>query len=278
MTASEFTFLALGLVLGVAAGAALVEVLRARPPAARYVRVTVMEDAVPRRRASTLADPFRERSPSPLPSAAPARGGPADRRTDDRGDPGRRERRTAVRSATTAAPAWMVNGAPPRDGQRAVGAMVGIPISGGNDPTFAALRVGTSPGPLETVPVTAAAAAALAGSHVRGMTAVLERPSASGETSPGAADPGHEATLPASDGPVQDASGACTEARRLSDERCELASRARAQAVAAEVALRAAQRAYDGHELAASAAALTADVRASRGRRQRRGPVADEPI
>ena len=68
MTASEFTFLALGLVLGVAAGAALVEVLRARPPAARYVRVTVMEDAVPRRRASTLADPFRERSPSPLPS------------------------------------------------------------------------------------------------------------------------------------------------------------------------------------------------------------------
>jgi len=155
----------------------------------------------------------------------------------------------------------MVNGARPLDGQRAVGAMVGIPISGGNDPTFAALRVGTSPGPPETVPVTAAAV--LAGSQFRGMTAVLERPSARGETS-GAADPGHEATLPASDGPPQDPSGPCTEARRLSDERCELAGRARAQAGAAEGGLRAAQRAYDGHELAASAAASTADARAAR--------------
>jgi len=44
MTASEFTFLALGLVLGVAAGAAVIEVLRARPPATRYVRVTVIEE------------------------------------------------------------------------------------------------------------------------------------------------------------------------------------------------------------------------------------------
>ena len=32
MTASEFAFLAMGLILGVAAGAALVEILRARPP------------------------------------------------------------------------------------------------------------------------------------------------------------------------------------------------------------------------------------------------------
>ena len=35
VSASEFAFLALGLVLGVATGAALIEVLRARPPAPR---------------------------------------------------------------------------------------------------------------------------------------------------------------------------------------------------------------------------------------------------
>ena len=49
VTACEFTFLAMGLVLGVAAGAALIEILRARPPAPREVRVTVAQDAIPRR-------------------------------------------------------------------------------------------------------------------------------------------------------------------------------------------------------------------------------------
>ncbi len=48
MTVSEFTFLALGLVLGVASGVALVEIIRARPPARREVRVTVAQDAIPR--------------------------------------------------------------------------------------------------------------------------------------------------------------------------------------------------------------------------------------
>ena len=51
MTASEFAFLALGLVLGVASGSALVMVLRSRPPS-RLVRMTVERDAVPRRGAT----------------------------------------------------------------------------------------------------------------------------------------------------------------------------------------------------------------------------------
>ena len=38
VTASEFSFLALGLVLGLVTGAALVEFIRARPPAPREVR------------------------------------------------------------------------------------------------------------------------------------------------------------------------------------------------------------------------------------------------
>ena len=74
VTASEFSFLALGLVLGVVSGAALVEFLRARPPAPREVRLTVAHDAIPRR-SSTLAD---DAFTAPRPE--PARGGPADRR------------------------------------------------------------------------------------------------------------------------------------------------------------------------------------------------------
>jgi len=51
---SEFLFLAAGLVLGACSGAALVEVLRARPAARREVRVTFAAAAVPAR-ATTLA-------------------------------------------------------------------------------------------------------------------------------------------------------------------------------------------------------------------------------
>ena len=55
VTASEFAFLALGLVLGAGRRrGALVEVLRGRPPAPREVRVTVAPDAIPRRRSATL--------------------------------------------------------------------------------------------------------------------------------------------------------------------------------------------------------------------------------
>src|SRR5512146_2870469 len=80
MTASEFAFLALGLVLGVASGSALVMVLGARPPA-REVRLTVERDAVPRRAATLSSDAFVTAT------AEPARGGPADRRRLDRDGP-----------------------------------------------------------------------------------------------------------------------------------------------------------------------------------------------
>jgi hypothetical protein len=70
VTASEFAFLALGLALGAASGAALLEVLRSRPPSRREVRVTVAPNSIPRRSA-TLA----ESDPT---GDGPARGGPAD--------------------------------------------------------------------------------------------------------------------------------------------------------------------------------------------------------
>ena len=92
MTASEFSFLALGLILGAVSGAAIVELIRARPPAARVVRLTVAHDAIPRRSTTLADDAFVTAAPEP------ARGGPADRR-EGAGDigAGDSDRRTHVR-------------------------------------------------------------------------------------------------------------------------------------------------------------------------------------
>jgi hypothetical protein len=115
VTASEFAFLALGLVLGVGVGAALSIVLRARPPAPREVRVTVSPDAIPRRPPATLSGLV---PPGSTTIVAAARGGPAD--------PGILvgpvdPMRTAVRSGSAPRPA------------------VGIPIQPERDPSIAAL-------------------------------------------------------------------------------------------------------------------------------------------
>lgn len=94
MTASEFSFLALGLVLGLVTGAALVEFIRARPPAPREVKLTVAHDAIPRRATTLADDAFVAVGPEP------ARGGPADRRLIGSVMPaGGAERRTTVRFA-----------------------------------------------------------------------------------------------------------------------------------------------------------------------------------
>ena len=77
MTGSELTFLALGLLLGAATGAALLVVLGNRPRQ-REIRLTVARDAVPRRSGTLSQDAFVT-SPS-----EPARGGPGDRRSYDR--------------------------------------------------------------------------------------------------------------------------------------------------------------------------------------------------
>jgi len=79
VTPIEFAFLALGLVLGVAGGAAMVVVFRSHP-SPHEVKVTVARDAVPRRAATLSIDAFH--SPGEV-----ARGGPADRRSHDRDFP-----------------------------------------------------------------------------------------------------------------------------------------------------------------------------------------------
>lgn len=155
MTATEFAFLAAGLVLGVAAGAALLEVLRARPPVPREVRLIVETNAIPQRRAATLSgDAFMSTG------REPARGGPADRRLDDRPLPDAAiDRRTTVRSGVgevdTGGAAIPMGPKPGRTmepvfrlvdprGTAGTAAMVGFPVDGGDDPMLAALHVGAS--------------------------------------------------------------------------------------------------------------------------------------
>ena len=254
VTVSEFTFLAMGLVLGVAAGAALILVLRARPPAAREVRVTVAQDAVPRRGGSTLSDDAFARAAA----AEPARGGPADRRVVDATVRGDTDRRTPVRTIVPA-------GSP---------TSVGVPISQGDDPMLASLRMGSIAEPSLAEPVTARAHASTAIMDAAADRSAARDPRPGFARGSGTASERHDGGVSVTDssGPASphvasqtiEDGGPCAEPRRISNERCELATRARARAATVEDILRAAQRAYDDHEALAEATAHAADPRAIR--------------
>jgi hypothetical protein len=268
VTASEFAFLAMGLVLGVAAGAALIEVVRARPPAPREVRVTMTADAIPRRRAATLAnDAFAEARAG----VEPARGGPADRRDRHPDDLGSGpERRTPVhvpRPGTVIEPAFRLAGPSPEgapvvaaDGRGTPGlvsleaAATAMPISSGIDPMLTALRASAAASAEAAMRSTSTATAVIDEAPIVSK-APSSRPSRTSSAAPARRTP---------DPPGADDEGPCAEPRRIADERCELATRARAQATEAEEANRAAQREYDDHETAAGEAAVQADPRAVR--------------
>src|SRR5215207_5656596 len=70
----------MGFLLGVAGGAVLVAYIRSHPPVSHAVRVTMAPDAVPRRRSATLAD---DAFTPAVAAAVTARGGPADRHSDE---------------------------------------------------------------------------------------------------------------------------------------------------------------------------------------------------
>ena len=99
-------------------------------------------------------------------------------------------------------------------------------------------------------------------------------PSTEGGDQPSAEIP--EGQRPAADGPAQSAApqradavaGACDEPRRIADERCLVATRARDGAQAALEALHTAQRSYDEHASQAEAQAATADPRAVRAAKE----------
>ncbi len=139
--------------------------------------------------------------------------------------------------------------APPR------AAFGGIPISSGDDPIFTALRLAALPGAVEgTLQVAGGNGASTGGLAPVAVAPVAARPS----TAVALLDPPGSSSQDAA--PM--ATERCAEERRLATERCELATRARAQADAAADALRVAQRSYDAHEAAALEAASRSDPRA----------------
>ncbi len=165
-------------------------------------------------------------------------------------------------------PALPLTGIPPKPSSGPDAQLIGIPISGGDDPVFGELRSGTGPerspaerSALPPAPVLAPALAlapatvtAVAAAPVGAITAVAVLDRAGPRRSPG----GGSDTPSGGPGATE----RCAEERRLADERCELATRAGAQADAAIEALRMAQRGYDEHEAAAVTAARRADPRA----------------
>lgn len=326
MTASEFAFLALGLVLGVASGAALIEILRARPPVAREVRVTVAPNAIHARRGSTLADPAGRGE-----AGGPAAGGPGDRRWRDEivatGEPAATGRRVAVRaierdaagggaasgtpvrpgpvrrgsipaSAATAAPAPPASPSPVRaDDDRPAplwltpspkhqaGALVAVPMSMEPDPITTALRAtaaasavaamrrsapaadpSAAPPSTPKAPAKGSASSSSGGDGMvaTGTAGATASRAGSGDTTPASAAPAPTGDQPPATTSATIADGPCAEERRVAEERCAVAARAREGADAAAENLRRTQRSYDEVVQRSEAAAATADPRAVR--------------
>jgi hypothetical protein len=160
VTVSELAFLALGLLLGVASGAALIVVLGSRPMR-REIKVTITRDAVPRR-SETLSQGSMATSP-----AEPAQGGPGDRRIADREGDSRITVSPGGPSQTD--PPARPQTAPARPSDRtavpSVNAPIGIAIRPEPDPALDALRSRTAQG--------AAMERILRGDH-RAMTEALD--------------------------------------------------------------------------------------------------------
>ena len=274
MTASEFAFLALGLVLGVASGAALSIVIRARPPAPREVRVTMAADAIPRRLAATLSGiiPGDE---SPSPAWRPA-AQTADITSRDSIQASLAPRTSAPLTASVQAPEQIRT--PVRSSARAR-PLVGIPIQPSADGPFAMLAVAAiSPARAVTTERGQAAGghSSLAGVVAAGTAAVAAAPgtespspvvtaatfAATADADPAGADP--DATRPSDHAEGLAEQAPCTEQRRRAEERCGLASRLREEASAARARIHEAQRAYDDHLMRVERGLAAADPRSLR--------------
>jgi hypothetical protein len=130
VSSSEVAFLALGLVLGIATGAAILVVLGNWPPT-HEIRLTVTRDAIPRRASTLAADAFQRALDGPAP------GGPGDRRSIDRDDP---EIRTIVQPVVAMPLPFAAHG-PASDARAALatGGRVALAIEPEPDPLLAEL-------------------------------------------------------------------------------------------------------------------------------------------
>ena len=145
--------------------------------------------------------------------------------------------------------------------------MIGVPVSNPEDairdaaPKLAlspvAVRIQAAIGVMER-PTPSAAPVSSNGTEA---PSAIRKPGRPGKP----AGPGGSGTAPAAAASASSGAAAterCAEERRIADERCELAVRARAQAEAASDASNAAHRTYDAHEAAAVTASWGADPRA----------------
>jgi hypothetical protein len=250
VTASEFAFLAVGVVLGVASGVAIAEVFRARPSSPREVRVTVTPDSVPRRSTTLATSAFLE-------TPGPALGGPADRQVPGPDADGTRSPTEPARPLVPVGPIGIAvrpqahGGEVMRDALRAAearaAAVLGRATAARHDPGAVAAAISTT----------------------GKATAIADRPRGAGGGS-GPAGASGERSVRERSGEYR--SGPCGDARRVAEERCELASTARDRATDAAANLREAQRAYDAHQARAERAATAADplrVRSAKDAAQR---------
>jgi hypothetical protein len=253
---SQIAALALGLLIGVAAGAVLLSVLRSRPRPAREIRVTVTPNDLPGRRASTLAVD-RGRA-----AAIPAgRGGPADPLTLG-------TTRPASSMADTLGTGVRIEAAGP--------AMLAVPIVRQPDPLLAAMRERVE----TTVPLVAAPAPVMLAVGSQMGVALAERPRAEAESGRTGSGPDRgSGTAPGSEpetgsGPASALTGGaplpspCSDERRVAAERCDLADRLGEQAGVANQHLRDQQRAYDDLTARAARAALVVDPREIRSAKE----------
>jgi hypothetical protein len=244
LTGQDVAFLLIGMLVGVGVGAAVASAVRARSAPRPAVRVTVAPNAIPRKRAATLA---HNGVTGPL---EPARGGPADPSpalSADRPEPPKV--RTPVRPML--GPALVFATAPATGGGSA--RLVPVPMGsfrGRQDPRLAFLPGG----------------AAVAGTAVLDRTAPAATAAANDATPSGEGAAADEVIVETAVPPIEQAapSGPCGELRTVADERCEVASRARVEAERAHDTLRAAQRSYDDHLSRAEEAAHAADPRTIR--------------
>ena len=142
MSGSEFAFLALGLMLGAASGAAVVFTFRSRPPS-REVRLTVTHDAVPRRASTLSSGALLSRPDDPAP------GGPGDRRQTDRDAEGEGpDRRGGIGRGRAPATPLHDRGLGESRTPVRVGPGVAVAIEPEADPAFDRLRAPRVGGPL----------------------------------------------------------------------------------------------------------------------------------
>ncbi len=299
MTSSEIAFLALGLVLGAALGAALVQVVRARPAPRREVRLTITQNAIPARtgppRSQDPATPgaraiepggLAAARPAGVPAATAVPAAPAATHPDPAPGPAQpAAARTRVPSAGVVLPSTVVavpvgepSPAPAANGTRDMRPQEAPP----RPPQNPGPHASASAGPAVALAAGAATAIAVLDAPRRPSADIAWRPL---DTRPGAfttlvrprasaqppADPGGSAgpvAASAAGTPGASAAGTpgasadpCSAQRRAVDERCALADVAREQARRVADALREAQRAYDVLRDRVDRAELEADPR-----------------